>query len=146
MARTMLIGSGLAKNFWAEAVNTAYYLVNRCMIRSILNKTPYELLNRRKPKLTYLRTFGCKCYVLNNGKDQLDMMSQMKEANEDNTASSSTEPSTLITTTEAEERVVDAVQGTSLASKRRIEENRPNIPYSSQNKPQSSNWRHLLTL
>jgi len=41
------------------------------MIRSLLNKTPYELLNGRKPKLTYLRTFGCKCYVLNNGKDQL---------------------------------------------------------------------------
>jgi len=71
MARTMFIDSGIAKNFWAEAVNTACYLVNRCMIRSLLNKTPYELLNGRKPKLTHLRTFGCKCYVLNNGKDQL---------------------------------------------------------------------------
>ncbi|XP_070019370.1 uncharacterized protein [Nicotiana sylvestris] len=71
MARTMLIDIGIAKNFWAEAVNTACYLVNRCMIRSLMNKTPYELLNGRKPKLTHLRTFGCKCYVLNNGKDQL---------------------------------------------------------------------------
>ncbi|XP_070004878.1 retrovirus-related Pol polyprotein from transposon TNT 1-94 [Nicotiana sylvestris] len=32
MARTMLIDSGVAKNFWVEAVNTACYLVNRCMI------------------------------------------------------------------------------------------------------------------
>ncbi|XP_070050394.1 uncharacterized protein [Nicotiana tomentosiformis] len=71
MARTMLIDSGIAKNFWAEAINTACYLVNRCMIRFFLNKTPYELLNGRKPKLTHLRTFGCKCYVLNHGKDQL---------------------------------------------------------------------------
>ncbi|XP_070012264.1 uncharacterized mitochondrial protein AtMg00710-like [Nicotiana sylvestris] len=71
MARTMLIDIGLAKNFWAEDINTAFYLVNRCMIKSILNKTPYELLNGRKPKLTYLRTFGCKYYVLNNGRDQL---------------------------------------------------------------------------
>ncbi|XP_070020576.1 uncharacterized protein [Nicotiana sylvestris] len=41
-----------------------------CMIRSLLNKTPYELLNGRKPKLTHLRSFRCKCYVLNNRKDQ----------------------------------------------------------------------------
>ncbi|XP_075083603.1 uncharacterized protein LOC142167340 [Nicotiana tabacum] len=71
MARTMLIDSGVAKGFWAEAVNTACYLVNRCMIRSLLNKIPYELLNGRKPKLTHLRTFGCKCFVLNNGKEPL---------------------------------------------------------------------------
>ncbi|XP_075109035.1 putative mitochondrial protein AtMg00710 [Nicotiana tabacum] len=68
IARTMLIDSGIAKNFKAEAINTAYYLVNRCMIRSLLNKTPYDLLNGRKPKLTHLRIFGCKCYVLNNSK------------------------------------------------------------------------------
>ncbi|XP_075109223.1 uncharacterized protein LOC142181012 [Nicotiana tabacum] len=71
MARTMLIDSEIAKNFWVEGINTACYLVNRCMIRSLLNKTPYELLNGIKPKLTHLRTFGCKCYVLNNGNDQL---------------------------------------------------------------------------
>ncbi|XP_070040582.1 uncharacterized protein [Nicotiana tomentosiformis] len=41
------------------------------MIRSLLNKTPYELLNGRKPKLTHLRTFGYKCFVLNNGKEAL---------------------------------------------------------------------------
>ncbi|XP_075106969.1 uncharacterized protein LOC142179962 [Nicotiana tabacum] len=54
-----------------EEVNTACYLINNCMIRSLLNKTPYELLNGRKPKLTHLRTFGCKCFVLNNGKEAL---------------------------------------------------------------------------
>ncbi|XP_075080411.1 uncharacterized protein LOC142165921 [Nicotiana tabacum] len=39
---------------------------------SLLNKIPYELINGKKPKITHLRTFGCKCYVLNNGKDQLE--------------------------------------------------------------------------
>nr|XP_009590334.1 uncharacterized protein LOC104087531 [Nicotiana tomentosiformis] len=58
MSRTMLIDSGVPKSFWAEVVNTACYLINKCMIRSLLNKTPWELLNRRKPKLTYLRAFG----------------------------------------------------------------------------------------
>ncbi|XP_075087573.1 uncharacterized protein LOC142169589 [Nicotiana tabacum] len=71
MARTMLIDSGIEKGFWAEVVNTAIYLVNMCMIRSLLNKTPYELLNRSKPKITHLRTFGCKCFVLNNSKEAL---------------------------------------------------------------------------
>ncbi|XP_070046624.1 uncharacterized protein [Nicotiana tomentosiformis] len=69
--RTILIDSGIAKHFWAEAVNTACYLVNRCTIKSLLNKTPYELLNGRKPKLTHLRIFGCKCFVLKNIKEAL---------------------------------------------------------------------------
>ncbi|XP_070006261.1 uncharacterized protein [Nicotiana sylvestris] len=33
---------------------------------SLLDKTPYKLRNRRKPKRTYLRAFGCKFFVLNN--------------------------------------------------------------------------------
>ncbi|XP_070054731.1 uncharacterized protein [Nicotiana tomentosiformis] len=70
MARTMLIDSGVPKSFWAEAVN-ACYLINKCMIMSLLNKTLYELINERKPKLTYVRAFGCKCFVLNNGKEAL---------------------------------------------------------------------------
>ena len=29
MARTMLVASGLSRNFWAEAVNTSCYIINR---------------------------------------------------------------------------------------------------------------------
>jgi len=71
IARTLLIDSNLPKSFWTEAVNTACYVTNHCLIRFLLNKTPYELLYNRKPKLNYLRDFGCKCFVLNNGKDDL---------------------------------------------------------------------------
>ncbi|XP_075076856.1 secreted RxLR effector protein 161-like [Nicotiana tabacum] len=39
MARTMLIDSGITKNFWAEAINTACYLVNRGFIGSLLYLT-----------------------------------------------------------------------------------------------------------
>ncbi|XP_070022056.1 uncharacterized mitochondrial protein AtMg00810-like [Nicotiana sylvestris] len=45
---------------------------------------------------------------MTNGK--ANMMSQVKEPSGDNASSSSREPGTTITTTEAEERVVDAVQ------------------------------------
>ena len=41
------------------------------MVRPLLDKTPYELLNGRKPNVAHLRTFGCKCFVHNNGKDNL---------------------------------------------------------------------------
>lgn len=71
IARTMLIDSGLAMNFWEEAVNTTCYVTNRSLIRSMIKKTPYELLNDRKPSIAHLKPFGCKCYVLNNGKDDL---------------------------------------------------------------------------
>ncbi|XP_070022465.1 uncharacterized protein [Nicotiana sylvestris] len=186
---------------------------SKCMIRSLLNKTPYELMNGRKPKRTHLRTFGCKCYVLNNGKDQLgkfdaksdkgiflgyssqskaykicnkqtqcvdesvhvifdesypscekstkdnqdgepllvpgevinmtngkaDIMSQVKEPSGENVASSSRELGTSITTTEAEERVVDVVQGTPQVPERRTQGNQLDIPSSFINEPQMPN-------
>ena len=68
MTITMLIASGLPRNFWTEALNTCCYIINRCMIRSILNKTPYEFFKGRKPNIIHLRVFGYKCYVHNNEK------------------------------------------------------------------------------
>ncbi|GJU17721.1 ribonuclease H-like domain-containing protein [Tanacetum coccineum] len=43
-ARTMLADSLLPIPFWAEAVNTAYYVLNRVLVPKPQNKTPYELL------------------------------------------------------------------------------------------------------
>src|SRR5262249_21872120 len=71
MARTMLCESNLPRYFWAEAVNTACYIINRAMIRPILKKTSYELFKGRKPIVSHLKPFGCKCFVLNNGKDDI---------------------------------------------------------------------------
>ena len=34
----------------------------------MLSKTPYELYKYKKPNVSHLRSFGCKCFVLNNGK------------------------------------------------------------------------------
>nr|GEZ28694.1 putative ribonuclease H-like domain-containing protein [Tanacetum cinerariifolium] len=44
-ARTMLANSLLPITFWAEAVNTACYVLNRALVTKTHNKTPYELLN-----------------------------------------------------------------------------------------------------
>ena len=43
MTRTMLNENSLPKYFWVEAVNTSYYVLNCVLIRSHLNKTPYEI-------------------------------------------------------------------------------------------------------
>ena len=71
MARTMLHEYNLPLYFWAEAVNTSCYISNRVFKRPILNKTHYELWNNRKPRISYLRVFGCKCFILNT-KDNLE--------------------------------------------------------------------------
>lgn len=70
MARTMLNEYKLPKYFWAEVVNTACYTLNRVLIRPILKKTPFEIWNDRKPKISYFKVFGCKCFILNT-KDNL---------------------------------------------------------------------------
>jgi len=72
LARTLLNDSNLRKYFWADAVNTAYYVLNRALIRLILKKILYELYKRRKPNISHFKVFGCKCFVLNNGKDNID--------------------------------------------------------------------------
>ena len=71
LARTILNDFGLPKCFWADDVITACYVMNRVLIRPILKKTPNELLNGRKSNVSHLKVFGCKCYVLNNGKESL---------------------------------------------------------------------------
>jgi len=71
LARTMLSEFSLPKYFWADAISTSCYVMNRVLIRPILKKTPYELFNGRKPNINHLRVFGCSYFVLNNGKENL---------------------------------------------------------------------------
>jgi len=72
LVRTMLNENSLPKYFWADAVNTACYVLNKVLMRPILKKTtPYELFKGRRPVLSHLKLFGCKCFILNNGKESL---------------------------------------------------------------------------
>jgi hypothetical protein len=64
MARTMLDGYKTSNRFWAEAVNTACYAINRLYLHRILKKTSYELLTGKKPNVSYFRVFGSKCFIL----------------------------------------------------------------------------------
>jgi hypothetical protein len=64
MARTMLDEYKTPDRFWAEAINTACYSINRLYLHRILKKTSYELLTGKKPNVSYFRVFGSKCFIL----------------------------------------------------------------------------------
>jgi hypothetical protein len=68
MARTMLDEHRTPRRFWAEAVNTACYVSNRIYLRVHKNKTCYELMHGRTPKVSHFHVFGCKCFILQKGK------------------------------------------------------------------------------
>ncbi|GKA14196.1 putative ribonuclease H-like domain-containing protein [Tanacetum coccineum] len=64
-ARTMLADSFLPNTFWAEAVSTACYVLNRALVTKPQNKTPYELITGKIPIISYIRPFGCHVTILN---------------------------------------------------------------------------------
>ncbi|GJY73782.1 retrovirus-related pol polyprotein from transposon TNT 1-94 [Tanacetum coccineum] len=63
--RTMLADSFLPNTFWAEAVSTACYVLNRVLVTKPQNKTPYELITGKIPIISYIRPFGCHVTILN---------------------------------------------------------------------------------
>ena len=70
----MLCENNLSKYFWEKVINTTRYVINRVSIRPLLSKTFYELYKSWKPNISHLRSFGCKYFVLNNGKHFIGKM------------------------------------------------------------------------
>ncbi|GJR18011.1 putative ribonuclease H-like domain-containing protein [Tanacetum coccineum] len=64
-ARTMLADSKLPTMFWTEAVRTACYVLNRVLVTSPHNKTPYALLTGNIPSVGHFKPFGCHVTILN---------------------------------------------------------------------------------
>nr|GEX03129.1 hypothetical protein [Tanacetum cinerariifolium] len=68
-ARTMLTFSKLPLFLWAEAIATACFTQNRLIIHKRFDKTPYELINKRKPNIKFFHVFRRRCYLLNEYDD-----------------------------------------------------------------------------
>jgi hypothetical protein len=65
----MLLNAKLSKDFWAEAVHTTCYLVNRSPLTTIDCKTPYEVWFGTSADYSIIKTFGCPAYChVNEGK------------------------------------------------------------------------------
>nr|GEV60191.1 hypothetical protein [Tanacetum cinerariifolium] len=78
-ARTMLSASQLSLFFWAEAIATACYTQNRSIIIPTHGKTPYHIINDRKPSIKHLYIFGCICYITRDGEN-LDKMKEKRDS------------------------------------------------------------------
>nr|GEV30149.1 hypothetical protein [Tanacetum cinerariifolium] len=68
-AKTMLKFANLPLFLWAESIAIACFTQNLLIIHKHFDKTPYELINKRKPNIKFFRVFGCRCYLLNDYED-----------------------------------------------------------------------------
>ncbi|UYV83114.1 hypothetical protein LAZ67_22002254 [Cordylochernes scorpioides] len=62
-ARSMLCARNLPEELWAEACNTATFILNRTFTKQAPNTTPYELFFGRKVSLYNLKIFGCEAWL-----------------------------------------------------------------------------------
>nr|GEX12175.1 retrovirus-related Pol polyprotein from transposon TNT 1-94 [Tanacetum cinerariifolium] len=63
------VGQFCDSDLEAETIATACFTQNRSIIHRQFNKTPYELINGRKPDISFLRVFEALCYPKNDRED-----------------------------------------------------------------------------
>ncbi|UYV82668.1 hypothetical protein LAZ67_22000457, partial [Cordylochernes scorpioides] len=62
MARACLHSANLPQRFWAEAVNTAAYIKNKCYNSALKDKVSDGLWLERNPSVRHLKAFNCLAY------------------------------------------------------------------------------------
>nr|GEX58388.1 retrovirus-related Pol polyprotein from transposon TNT 1-94 [Tanacetum cinerariifolium] len=65
----LVIVDDYSRYIWAEAIATACFTQNRSIIHRHFNTTPYELINKRKPDISFLYVFVALCYPKNDRED-----------------------------------------------------------------------------
>ena len=71
MVRSMMCLIGLPLSFWGYALETVAFTLNRAPSKSI-ETTAYELWFGKKPKLSFLKVWGCDAYVKKFQPDKLE--------------------------------------------------------------------------
>ena len=71
MVRSMMSLTDLPLSFWSYALETAAFTSNRAPSKSV-ETTPYELWFGKKPKLSFLKVWGCDAYVKKLQPDKLE--------------------------------------------------------------------------
>lgn len=66
MARVILHARNLPQRFWAEAVHTTCYTINRVYFRPGMKKTSYEIWKGKRLNIQYFDIFGARCFILND--------------------------------------------------------------------------------
>ena len=75
MVRSMMSLTDLPLSFWGYALETAAFTLNRAPSKSV-ETTPYELWFGKKPKLLFLKVWGCDAYVKKLQPDKLEPKSE----------------------------------------------------------------------
>nr|GFB02208.1 hypothetical protein [Tanacetum cinerariifolium] len=78
-ARTMLSAAKVPLFFWAEAIATTCFIQNRSLVIPRHEKTPYHIINDRKPSVKFFHIFGSLCYIVRDGEN-LDKMKEKGDA------------------------------------------------------------------
>nr|GFA64628.1 hypothetical protein [Tanacetum cinerariifolium] len=77
-ARTMLSAAKVPLFFWAKAISTACFNQNRSLVIPRHEKTPYHIINNRKPSVKFFHIFGSVCYIVRDGEN-LDKMKEKSD-------------------------------------------------------------------
>ncbi|GJT43891.1 retrovirus-related pol polyprotein from transposon TNT 1-94 [Tanacetum coccineum] len=77
VARTMLSAAKVPLFFWAKAIATACFTQNRSLVIPRHEKTPYHIINARKPSVKFFHIFGSLCYIVRDGEN-LDKMKEKR--------------------------------------------------------------------
>ncbi|KAL4320520.1 hypothetical protein AHAS_Ahas14G0018700 [Arachis hypogaea] len=78
-ARAMLQTTDLAKSFWAEAIKTVYYVINRLPSTAIGSKTPMEMWQYKPPNYSSLHIYGCLVCVMYNSQERTKLDPKSKK-------------------------------------------------------------------
>ncbi|GJR72754.1 putative reverse transcriptase domain-containing protein [Tanacetum coccineum] len=78
-ARTMLSAAKVPLFFWAEAIATTYFTQNHSLIIPQHEKTPYYIINDRKPSVKFFHFLGSLCYIVRDGEN-LDEIKEKGDA------------------------------------------------------------------
>lgn len=78
-ARAMLATASLEKSFWAEAVNTACYVINRSPSTAVELKTPMEIWTGKPVNYSDLHIFGSPVYVIYNSQETTKLDSKSRK-------------------------------------------------------------------
>nr|GEY36429.1 retrovirus-related Pol polyprotein from transposon TNT 1-94 [Tanacetum cinerariifolium] len=81
-ARTMLSAAKVSLFFWAEVIATTCFTQNRSLVIPRHEKTPYHIINDRKPSVKFFYIFGSLCYIVRDGEN-LDKMKEKDHVSSD---------------------------------------------------------------
>nr|GEY37498.1 retrovirus-related Pol polyprotein from transposon TNT 1-94 [Tanacetum cinerariifolium] len=77
-ARTMLSVAKVPLFFWAEAIATTCFTQNSSLVIPRHEKTPYHIINDRKPSVKFFHIFCSLCYIVRDGEN-LDKIKEKVE-------------------------------------------------------------------